>query len=329
MHNAHTVCKQLKMGNPSKCYICDTETNRKSSKNIAHIESEHSKRPIARILKRLHNVDGGIRARDGSNICVLCEDCIDKMNAYDAACLLIKQVENELKAIISRTEKRYRNGKDPIKIVEPERSNTILNSRVVTVQPYASDDDMRSDFNFGHNDEHDDDMSQTPELGIFTDTEEEVFDSDDSFVWPKNRASQRKRKGSAEKEKKKRHLYRCIECPADYYNVDDMQVTGLRIFCHLNWNELKSLSPQLHLASHRNSQFRCGLCHMRLTKGRESDGHEDLHLNRPPLQCIFCDESFESKLPLVQHVEMHVSESRIGQTSEVPIRIFHFLFIIP
>lgn len=212
-----TVYKQLKMGNPFKCYICDIETNSRSSKNIANTESEHSKRPIAEILKRLHNVDGRIRAHDGSNICVLCEDCIDKMNAYDAACLLVKQVEYELKAIISRTEKRYRNGTDPIEIIQPEQLNTI-------VKQYASDDDLRSDSNYDHNDGHDADISHTSELGMVTDTEEEDFDSDDSFVWPKNRASKRKREESAQIEKKKRRLYRCIECPADYYNVDDMQV---------------------------------------------------------------------------------------------------------
>lgn len=46
---------------------------------------------------------------------------------------------------------------------------------------------------------------------------------------------------------------------------------------------------------------------MRLTKGRESDEHEDLHLDRAPLQCIFCDENFVNKDVLVQHVETHVS----------------------
>lgn len=64
---------------------------------------------------------------------------------------------------------------------------------------------------------------------------------------------------------------------------------------------------QLHLASHKNSQFRCGICYMRITKGRESMDHENLHSNRSDLQCIFCDQPFEKRADLVCHMETHVS----------------------
>lgn len=70
----------------------------------------------------------------------------------------------------------------------------------------------------------------------------------------------------------------------------------------------KRNSLQLHMVSHKNPQFRCGICNMRITKGCDAIEHEDLHLNRSPLQCIFCDEHFERKTDVAQHVEMHVSK---------------------
>lgn len=204
------------MVNPFNCYICDTETYNKNNKNIHFIKAEHSRTPIAQILKRLQNGDGTICARDGSNVsCVMCDDCIDKINAYDSACLLVKQVESELKAIILRTEKRYEIRRESGKITDCER--------VLTLQPGKSDN-IRIDLNSCHDAVNDSDILDTCELEVDMESEEEDYDSDDSFVWPKHRPSKRKREKNTEREKKKRRLYKCIECPADYRDINDMQV---------------------------------------------------------------------------------------------------------
>lgn len=221
------------MGNPYKCYICDIETNKRSNQNIFNIKSEHSKKPIANILKRLENGDEPICGRDGSHTCVLCDDCIDKMNAFDAACMLIKQVEKELKSIISQTEKRYRHQKDSTKVIETDR----LEATASLVAPQPSEfDEMQFDFNFGLFNGNDADMYDTSEPEAVTESEAEEFDSDDSFVWPKRPAAKRKRHNNAEAEQKKRRLFKCIECPADYRHINDMQVIIhlVLIFCSTN-----------------------------------------------------------------------------------------------
>lgn len=153
--------------------------------------------------------------------CMLCGNCIDKINAYDAACLLVKQVETELKAIISRTAKRYKNRKDPIEITNSGRMNTMLESQVITLQPYDSNN-VQYDFDFGAGG----DILEASEPEAVTESEEEEYDSDDSFFWPKKRVSSR-RVTDMVKGKRKRRLYKCIECPADYRDRSDMQVICL------------------------------------------------------------------------------------------------------
>lgn len=293
------------MDNPFKCFICDIEIKKKCTKNIFDIKLEHSKKPITAILKKLiGNDDSTIRARNELNACVLCDDCIDKLNAYDAACMLVNQVEYELKTMISRTGRRYKSRKIPVKTDVVNRTHP----------PFSGPLSVEFDefqFDIDPDDGNNADVLDTSEPEVVTESEEQEFDSDDSFIWPKPRALKRKREKSAENEKKKRRLFKCIECPADYRSINDIQVIirsnlfafkyvdSIKIFLLLFW--------QLHLVSHKNPEFRCGLCNMRLAKGRESDDHEDLHLNRPVLQCIFCNEMFESKYLLAQHVEVHVS----------------------
>lgn len=297
------------MGNRFKCYICDIETDKQSNQSIFNIKSEHSKKPIANILKRLQNGNEPIFGRDGTDTCVLCDDCIDKINAFDAASMLVKQIKREMKSIISRTEKRYRHQRSSKKVDETDR--LVTKASLVASQPNELDE-LQFDFSFDSINGNDADYLDKTEPEVVTASEEEDFDSDDSFVWPKNRGSKQKRETNAEIEQKKRRLFKCIECPADYRDINDMQVIIIHpVFCITNDQQTFRLrSSQLHLVSHKNPQFRCGLCHMRLTKGRESDEHEDLHLNRPALQCIFCDEHFDSKYLLVQHVETHVSDTK-------------------
>lgn len=210
------------MGDSFRCYFCDVATKKQNAKIIFDVKSDHSKRPISVILKRLQNGDETICSRDGMNTCMLCSDCIDKINAYDAACLLVKQVEKELKAIISRTAKRYKTGKDPIEITNSERMKTILESQVTSLQPYGSND-VPFNFNF----EGGGDILEASEPEAVTESEEEEYDSDDSFVWPKKYVSKRRRVTNVVERKRKRRLYKCIECPADYRDKNDMQVICL------------------------------------------------------------------------------------------------------
>lgn len=222
------------MGTPLRCYICDIPTNRKFNKTVFDINSQHSKRPIAELLKRFQHGGGTIRARDGSNACILCDECIEKLNAYDEAFYFAEQIEKQLKAVIARTEKRYENVKDPIEIHESNQNtaNGIPKiSGTVAADPFDSDE-MQTD----HNSEdfeydNDEDAMDKSEEEIESEVDED-FDSDDSFVWPKPKALKRKREKNKEKEKgkenvkKKPHIYKCIDCPADYRSKYEMQVNS-------------------------------------------------------------------------------------------------------
>lgn len=295
------------------CYICDVETLKR--KSVFGIRTRHSRLPIAELLKKIQNSD--IRPRDGSNICVLCDDCVDEINIYDEACQLAERVEKQLKETLARTEKRYENGTDPIKIFETEQMEVSRDSKeaALNLNCVAADQfdlDEMNGVSLDLDDNNDTCSANMSEPENEVESEEEDFDSDDSFVWPKSSALKRKREKEKGKEnvKKKQHIFKCIDCPAEYRDKYEMQVIsifGLRIS---NLLECKCILFQLHVASHKtNFQVRCGICYMRITRGRESMEHENYHLNRLDLQCIFCDEIFEKKGDLVFHVETHVSST--------------------
>lgn len=222
------------MENPLKCYICDIENSKKNHKNVFNIKSQHSRKPIADLLKKLQNGDEIIGSRSGSDTCVICVNCIDKLNAYDAACLLVKQVEGELKTIIEQTEKRYRIEKDPIKIDANVRSHVPESKPyVVAAEPFHLDE-MQIEFDFGLNDENNAKAAVISESEDQIDSIDDDFDSDDSFVWPKHNVLKRRKEKDRGKTqgKKKRRLYKCIECPGDYNNINDMQVIIIDLRIH-------------------------------------------------------------------------------------------------
>lgn len=199
---------------------------------MSNMKSQHTKKPIAELLKRFRNGVDAIEARDGSNICVLCDNCIDTINAYDEAFMLSEQVEKQLREMIARTEKRYASAKYGTKICETEKINAnpmrkepLLTEGNVVADLFDVDEmhaDQYSHFD-GANDVHAENMSE-PEEDI--ESVEEEFDSDDSFVWPKTSALKRKqvKETGRMNVKKKSRIYSCIDCPADYYDNHDMQV---------------------------------------------------------------------------------------------------------
>lgn len=225
------------MGTQLKCYICDIEINRRLRKNVFEMKTQHSKKPIAELLKRFQNGVGTIQARDGSNnvnICILCDDCIDIINTYDEAYSLAEQVEKQLKGMIARTEKRYENANGVTKIhgnttiiAHRKSKEPVVESHDVAADPFDSDE-MQADQNSDFECVNDADVLNIPEPEEDIESEEEDIDSDDSFVWPKNSALKRKREKEKEKGKenvkKKAHIYKCIDCPADYRNKYEMQV---------------------------------------------------------------------------------------------------------
>lgn len=215
-----------------RCYICDIETNSRARNIVSDMKSQHSKKPIAELLKRLQNGVGAIQARDGSNTCIVCDDCIDTINAYDEAFMLAEQVEKQLREMIARTEERYGSVKDGTRILRTSPNNAnpmptepVLNPGDVVADLFHSDE-MQADQYFDFDAVNDADAVSMSDPDEYIESEEEEIDSDDSFVWPK--VSALKRKQVKEKGlpivKKKPRIYSCIDCPADYYDKYDMQV---------------------------------------------------------------------------------------------------------
>lgn len=97
------------MGTSSRCYICDLVINKKVQKSLFDIKTQHSRIPVAGLLERIQKGIGTIRPHGGSNICVLCDNCVDKINAYDEAHQLAERVEAQLKKMMDQTKERYQN----------------------------------------------------------------------------------------------------------------------------------------------------------------------------------------------------------------------------
>lgn len=198
------------MDNRFNCYICDTETINGSHQNIFRIRTEHSKRSLVEILKRLRCGDGTSDARDELKKCFSCDNCLDKLNAYDAACLLVKQVKCDLKAIFYRAE---------------ERRKHRMTARVNDSQ---SSESPQMDFEISHDITDDVNATDTIDRDIAAMTsEDEEYDSDDSFVWPKHFPPKRTRKMDSCRGERKRSLFKCFYCPADFCNKDELQVMDL------------------------------------------------------------------------------------------------------
>lgn len=213
------------MGSTLYCYICDVETLKR--KSVFEIRTRHTRLPIAELLKRFQKSD--VRPRDLSNICVLCDDCVDEINIYDEACQLAERVEKQLKETLARTEKRYENV--IFEIIETEQMEVSrgskeppLNRNCVAAEPFELNE--MNCASSGLDDNNDACSANMSELDDEFESEEEDIDSDDSFAWPKSSALKRKQgkeKGKA-KAKKKHHFFKCIDCPAEYRNKYEMQV---------------------------------------------------------------------------------------------------------
>lgn len=215
-----------------RCYICDIETNSRARNIVSDMKSQHSRKPIAELLKRLQNGVGAIHARDGSNTCIVCDDCIDTINAYDEAFMLAEQVEKQLIEMIARTEEHYGSVKDGTRILRnapinaiPMPKEPLLNPANVVADLFDSDE-MQADQCSYFEAVNDADEVSISDPDEYIESEEEGIDSDDSFVWPK--VSALKRKQAKEKGlptgKKKPRIYSCIDCPADYHDKYEMQV---------------------------------------------------------------------------------------------------------
>lgn len=209
------------MGTPLKCFICDSKTNRIIQKSVFETRTQHSRKPIAELLKRFQSGNEAIQAHDGSTICVLCVECIEEINAYDEAYQLVEQVGAKLKKMMAETKERYRNTKNVVKILETEQREVNRNPKqtVVFANPFELDE-MNDDHSLSF--DNDNDLVTMSE----EESEEKDFDSDDSFNWPKSSTIKWKRgkvKGE-ENVKKKPHVYKCIDCPAEYRDKYEMQV---------------------------------------------------------------------------------------------------------
>lgn len=211
--------KQYKMEYPLRCYVCDNEINTTVQRSVFDIKSRHSGKPIAELLKRLQNGDGTLRAHSASNACVLCDECIEKINAYDEAYQLAERIEKQLKEMIVRTKERYENVKDPIEIHWNEKSKS--NRTMLEVPDGFAVDTFESVERVDPTFENKNEVVIVSEQEEEIESEVEDIDSDDSFVWPKNGAFKRKRETG---EQKQSEIYKCIECPADFREKYEMQV---------------------------------------------------------------------------------------------------------
>lgn len=214
------------MGTLLKCFICDSGTNRISQKSVFEIRTRHSRKPIVELLERFQSGSEAIQAHDGSSNCVLCDDCIEEIDAYDEACQLVEQVGAKLKKMLAETKERYQNTKNVATILETEQieanrspKKPVSNPNVIFADPFELDE-MNDSFDY----DNDTDLVTMSEEEF--QSEEEDFDSDDSFVWPKSSTLKWKREKVKGKKnvKKKPHVYKCIDCPADYRDKYEMQV---------------------------------------------------------------------------------------------------------
>lgn len=198
------------METSSRCYVCDSETNRKEPLNVFDLLTKQSKRPITDILKSLQNGVETICARDGSGNCVLCDNCISCLNKYDEACILAQRVEKQLKELILRTIERYKRSENPVTTPDADPIDAIH------VPAFLSEWDER--------DAEMESEKYSPDPEPMIESEMEEIDSDDSFVWPKFETQRSKRESDREK-KKLPFMYSCIDCPADFNDKHEMQVT--------------------------------------------------------------------------------------------------------
>lgn len=94
------------------CLICDNETNF-YKRNFAKSKTKHSRTAISECLTKICGGDNFIsQAIDDEgrteNICdqrVICSDCVDKIDEYDAACVMIERIEREYRGVMKRLRK--------------------------------------------------------------------------------------------------------------------------------------------------------------------------------------------------------------------------------
>lgn len=221
LERIHTIrsLKTEKMDSPPKCYVCDTATIGKVHVSVYNIRSKHTKIPIAEILKRIQSGVETIRARDGSNKCVLCRNCMDTINRYDEAYERVQVVEKQLKDMIVRTEEHY-------KVSEYQTSTQPASTAIGAETDPFEWEEMQVDHSVHFDDESIECVDDTSEPEEIFESDGGDANSDDSFSWP--RAATLKRMRMRPKDgpniKKKPNIYKCIECPAEYRSKYDMQV---------------------------------------------------------------------------------------------------------
>lgn len=61
------------------------------------------------------------------------------------------------------------------------------------------------------------------------------------------------------------------------------------------------------LSAKKEKSFKCPICGILADGEKSLDEHKSLHDGKPALQCITCDQIFNSKGSLVRHIRIHVS----------------------
>lgn len=203
------------MNETRRCFVCDGICDGQIQNNVHEIQAHCSKRPIVDFLTKFQSDDKTIQSRDGSNFCVLCDDCIEQFNLYEEASMAIERIQQQFKEKIACTERHYEamNAFHFIEKSEPPSPADPIGMGV------HSDNDE-----FGNEENDGEEFGEFGNVFQFSDQDEHM-DSDDSFDGSGHNES---------KSKQEEPVFNCSVCPAEYYDRFDMQVYAVALTSSLN-----------------------------------------------------------------------------------------------
>lgn len=109
------------------CLIC-TVTTASYLRNFTKLNSEHSKTSVLEFLRVICGDDDFHTAADvnGEDAeceqSIICMECMEKINDYDAACIIKERIEREFRVNLQRSRALHRNVESP-KVIEVKIEN--------------------------------------------------------------------------------------------------------------------------------------------------------------------------------------------------------------
>lgn len=88
-----------------QCYICNTPSALYS--DLSKTRSTHTKTPICDFIDRIVGDTVAATERVHWNDCIVCIECLGKIDEYDLACQTAHRVENELRKLLLRPKSEF------------------------------------------------------------------------------------------------------------------------------------------------------------------------------------------------------------------------------